>query len=658
MLSQFGLDPLSSGGDDGAEGDLDQDGLTNFQEQIFWANPLLVDSDGDGTSDGSEVTQGSFPNDTSDGGLPPNASEMLTVRIIVGDPSGSHSERWRVEVVDMATDTTILNHQSPSHGELSTNESSTFNQFRKGHSYELNLMHVATDPTKDDPDFYPDYDWALEVSVQDDDGNFVDVAETTATGKPFVVIDPWDPVIEEISDTIPLLVNRDELRFPWEGDPDRTQQYEDQIASKRVLLLKMDIGSQTEEAFKNKSVYRGDPLRNWSSHSTDLNIPNTNVSLPISAHPTLGDYVHYKAYHPGIDSSVITNYKWSAVPATGYNNLTTIEGPNDASASEWKIEDGGVDWKSGIYDITLELTFNGGTTAEVTKEQTVWQRTDDVLVVAYIDENIPAVAGGGSAHAILSDGNVGQDMDYLLSPGSRVVFFGQVGFTNVYKTPFEPDVARRHLNRFVLAETANEQPPERFQVDLSPTLSVYDEAEINSFFSNNTNYRAINRIQAEYLLDESGDIVQGPEIITKLAYGTNIGNTPDFPWAPDGIFDTPWNDYSTAPEKHPDSGVINTDGSTYDFHHVTHAIGVPQGFAQYASGRVGNTGQQMNQEINGSETPWIYGLIEFEGDAYGPEHSEIVRQIFPTYWIYVNGNRVNNFPQSDPELFIQLGNSL
>lgn len=182
-------------------------------------------------------------------------------------------------------------------------------------------------------------------------------------------------------------------------------------------------------------------------------------------------------------------------------------------------------------------------------------------------------------------------------------------------------------------------------------MFVYDEAEINSFFSGDTSYRAINRVQAEYLLDESGEIVQGPEIITKLAYRTKIGDTPNFPWVPDPPG-------SGTPEVHPDSGVINTDGSAHNFYHVTHSIGVPEGFAQYASGRVGSTGQSMNQEINDMETPWIYGLIEFEGNAYGPEHSNIIRQIFPTYWIYVNGERVNNFPQSDPELFIQLGNSL
>ena len=432
--------------------------------------------------------------------------------------------------------------------------------------------------------------------------------------------------------------------------------------SKDFTLLKVEIGSQAEEAYKNKYVYRGDPLWNWAQNSRDLDNAYTGQTNDIASHPTLGDYVHYKAYHPGLDSSLVTNYKWSAVPAGGYTNLTTIDGPDDSSASEWKIEDGGVDWKSGIYEITLELTLSGGATATVTKEQTVWQRTDDVLVVGYIDsEDFPNIPDGATSQPVLADGTVSPvTMEDHLSPLNRTGFFGQV-YIGVYKTVFKPDAARHYLNRFILQETANADPPSNFQLQLSNGVFVYDEVEINNFFSNNLNYRAINRLQAEYLLDESGEILAGPNVITKIAYQTNVGNTPDFPWVLESFADLvpfDWVDSSSEPEIHPDSGVFNFDDSTYDFYHVEHSIGVPQGFAQYVSGRVGAKGQGMNLKINGRETPWIYGLIEFKGDVYGPEYSEIIRQIFPTYWIYVNGERVNNFPQSDPELFIQLGNSL
>jgi hypothetical protein len=441
--------------------------------------------------------------------------------------------------------------------------------------------------------------------------------------------------------------------------PDDTLEITDSIV---LTLLKVEIGSQAEEAYKNKYVYRGDPLWNWAQNSRDLDNAYTGQTNDIASHPTLGDYVHYKAYHPGLDSSLVTNYKWSAVPAGGYTNLTTIDGPDDSSASEWKIEDGGVDWKSGIYEITLELTLSGGATATVTKEQTVWQRTDDVLVVGYIDsEDFPNIPDGATSQPVLADGTVSPvTMEDHLSPLNRTGFFGQV-YIGVYKTVFKPDAARHYLNRFILQETANADPPSNFQLQLSNGVFVYDEVEINNFFSNNLNYRAINRLQAEYLLDESGEILAGPNVITKIAYQTNVGNTPDFPWVLESFADLvpfDWVDSSSEPEIHPDSGVFNFDDSTYDFYHVEHSIGVPQGFAQYVSGRVGAKGQGMNLKINGRETPWIYGLIEFKGDVYGPEYSEIIRQIFPTYWIYVNGERVNNFPQSDPELFIQLGNSL
>ena len=52
-------------------------------------------TDGDGTSDYDEITQGSYINDASDNGeLSDEEKEnQITVKLRVGDPSGSHSER-------------------------------------------------------------------------------------------------------------------------------------------------------------------------------------------------------------------------------------------------------------------------------------------------------------------------------------------------------------------------------------------------------------------------------------------------------------------------------------------------------------------------------------------------------------------------------------
>ncbi|MEQ1571968.1 MAG: thioredoxin domain-containing protein [Myxococcota bacterium] len=70
----------------GANGDLDEDGLTNAEEEALGLDPELADSDGDGVDDGVEVEQGSDPllvdtdgDGLSDGAEAANGSDALLV---------------------------------------------------------------------------------------------------------------------------------------------------------------------------------------------------------------------------------------------------------------------------------------------------------------------------------------------------------------------------------------------------------------------------------------------------------------------------------------------------------------------------------------------------------------------------------------------------
>ena len=88
----------------------DNDGLTDLEEQIHGTNPTKVDSDGDGASDGDEVRDGTDPNDPADEGVRDIHEKMATVRLTVGDHSGSHSERYTLNVGNS------VSHQSPGFG--------------------------------------------------------------------------------------------------------------------------------------------------------------------------------------------------------------------------------------------------------------------------------------------------------------------------------------------------------------------------------------------------------------------------------------------------------------------------------------------------------------------------------------------------------------
>ena len=70
---------------------------------------------------------------------------------------------------------------------------------------------------------------------------------------------------------------------------------------------------------------------------------------------------------------------------------------------------------------------------------------------------------------------------------------------------------------------------------------------------------------------------------------------------------------------------------------------------QLAEGRLGSTGQKINQTINGRTTRWIWSVVELDSSG-NPTTSD--HAIFPTYSIYVNGVLQNTIPQTAASSFI------
>ncbi len=145
------------------DADPDGDGLTSADEEQHGTNPSAVDSDGDGVSDSDEVDQGTNPNDPNDSQPPPNGT--VPVNVTFGDHSGSHSEKYRVQLTPLEGDTTGHTVRYRTNRQYGQPQTDTF-RLPKGAKYKVELIHIGTDPKyRDDP--RPDYDYQLEI----DDAN-------------------------------------------------------------------------------------------------------------------------------------------------------------------------------------------------------------------------------------------------------------------------------------------------------------------------------------------------------------------------------------------------------------------------------------------------------------------------------------------------------
>ncbi len=140
------LNPLDNDTDgDGIEDpfdDDDNDGLNNLDEWLYGTDPQNPDTDGDGVSDGNEADQGSNPNDPSDGGQAPPPEDLITVRLIVGDPSGSESERWMLKVGFTAL-------AAPGFGTVVDK----IRKLPRGQSHEIQLVHLGSSIQPPDLDY-------------------------------------------------------------------------------------------------------------------------------------------------------------------------------------------------------------------------------------------------------------------------------------------------------------------------------------------------------------------------------------------------------------------------------------------------------------------------------------------------------------------------
>ena len=161
--------------DNDIDADPDGDGLTNGQECELGTNPSGLDAnnggiadgydtDGDGVDDGAEIAQNSDPADASDGGVP---NSRVSVSFYFGDPSGSHSEKYRLDVTPVAgvgATPKSFSWLNENYGECETKIA----MLMPGWKYEVRMQWVAC-RYPSDGSYYPNYDYTLDFDVDSSD---------------------------------------------------------------------------------------------------------------------------------------------------------------------------------------------------------------------------------------------------------------------------------------------------------------------------------------------------------------------------------------------------------------------------------------------------------------------------------------------------------
>lgn len=191
--------------------DPDVDGLNNVEESQIDTNPNEGDTDGDTFSDfeedrGGSDAGGAASTPSNPGGVPggPSSPPPPTIPVMVnfGDHSGSHSEKYRVNLTPLEGDANTQRRYRTNR-QYGVTQTETF-YLPAGAKYKVTLEHIATDPQYIGPPS-PDYDYtlnftsgstnsAITIATQDPSGMLGVHDESVqfyASGKDATLYTPW-----------------------------------------------------------------------------------------------------------------------------------------------------------------------------------------------------------------------------------------------------------------------------------------------------------------------------------------------------------------------------------------------------------------------------------------------------------------------------------
>jgi hypothetical protein len=255
-----------------------------------------------------------------------------------------------------------------------------------------------------------------------------------------------------------------------------------------------------------KVVDRNDPTKKWAD-AKDHSSAN-----PIYAGESNGDMVRWRL--SGADNWTNITFSWSAEGPGG----ETITGPTGAGKNEWTIHDGDDDtatdwlkWKPGKWKIKVQI---GSAQAEL--EQEVGVRTTDVVAVGWINpQGVP-----------LNSSGMPSDMTRYYPPSGTFGMAAQKLLTLAHLGLVSQGATIRPGPAVAMTATEKEYMLNwlfKYGANIAPPASFADEAALEDFKNERTNYKLFNRFQIRYLVNESGTEFKGQPVI--LQQGTVIGVT-------------------------------------------------------------------------------------------------------------------------------------
>ena len=362
-------------------------------------------------------------------------------------------------------------------------------------------------------------------------------------------------------------------------------------------------------------------------------------------------------------------FTWTAertIPATP---AVTKTGPSGAN-NQWKPVYP-LDWKPGTYDIKCTVEKDGAT-AEVKLEQRIGVRTGDVVVVGWIDPdqvNLPTAGVQAPILEVLPPGGItaGHGNHAKIKAGLLIKHIAEVGVAAAFQIDFPfangVDFAafsatdKEYTLRWMFKYGGNiPDPPADFTKSstVTSTGTVFDATKLATFIAaaNKTKHKLMNHYQVKYLVTDSLTF----EGLTVRDKNVSVGNTKD----PARIYEVSgvnglgvW--FEEFMGNYPAGGIFPGQPSAQNWKVITNTTetklineGQPDKKAMDAFKNL--FGPTVNFQIWSSIT--FFSDLSHYSETTSPStglsltrdpkptefyQSRINTQVYPTYWIYIDG---------------------